>query len=291
MLKIINNMNIKKTEEIIFKALMYISMAFISSALLLIVFSIFYKGLPSLSWEMISQTPKGGYYFGKEGGVLNAIVGSLYLSIGATLLAMLIGIPVDLFINVYIKKYKRWVNAIRFFLDLLWGIPSIVYGAFGFTIMVMLGIKASLLAGIITVSIFILPIMVRALDEVLKTVPKGLYEASLSLGSTRSETAFRVFIRQTVPGLVTAILLSFGRAIGDAASVLFTTGYTDHIPTSIMQPTATLPLAIFFQLGSPIEEVRNRAYSSALILTVIILIISVLSRYLSSRYNKHQIKF
>lgn len=284
-------MNIKKTEEIIFKALMYISMAFISSALLLIVFSIFYKGLPSLSWEMISQTPKGGYYFGKEGGVLNAIVGSLYLSIGATLLAMLIGIPVDLFINVYIKKYKRWVNAIRFFLDLLWGIPSIVYGAFGFTIMVMLGIKASLLAGIITVSIFILPIMVRALDEVLKTVPKGLYEASLSLGSTRSETAFRVFIRQTVPGLVTAILLSFGRAIGDAASVLFTTGYTDHIPTSIMQPTATLPLAIFFQLGSPIEEVRNRAYSSALILTVIILIISVLSRYLSSRYNKHQIKF
>jgi phosphate transport system permease protein len=170
-------MNIKKTEEIIFKALMYISMAFISSALLLIVFSIFYKGLPSLSWEMISQTPKGGYYFGKEGGVLNAIVGSLYLSIGATLLAMLIGIPVDLFINVYIKKYKRWVNAIRFFLDLLWGIPSIVYGAFGFTIMVMLGIKASLLAGIITVSIFILPIMVRALDEVLKTVPKGLYEA------------------------------------------------------------------------------------------------------------------
>lgn len=284
-------MNIKKTEEIIFKALMYISMAFISSALLLIVFSIFYKGLPSLSWEMISQTPKGGYYFGKEGGVLNAIVGSLYLSIGATLLAMLIGIPVDLFINVYIKKYKRWVNAIRFFLDLLWGIPSIVYGAFGFTIMVMLGIKASLLAGIITVSIFILPIMVRALDEVLKTVPKGLYEASLSLGSTRSETAFRVFIRQTVPGLVTAILLSFGRAIGDAASVLFTTGYTDHIPTSIMQPTATLPLAIFFQLGSPIEEVRNRAYSSALILTVIILIISVLSRYLSSRYNKHRIKF
>jgi phosphate transport system permease protein len=155
----------------------------------------------------------------------------------------------------------------------------------------MLGIKASLLAGIITVSIFILPIMIRALDEVLKTVPKGLYEASLSLGSTRSETAFRVFIRQTVPGLVTAILLSFGRAIGDAASVLFTTGYTDHIPTSIMQPTATLPLAIFFQLGSPIEEVRNRAYSSALILTVIILIISVLSRYLSSRYNKHRIKF
>lgn len=284
-------MKFKKTEETIFKALMYISVSFITASLFLIVFSIFYKGLPSMSWEMVSQTPKGGFYFGKEGGILNAIIGSLYLSIGATILAMLFGIPIALFMNVYLKKHNRFVNSIRFFLDILWGIPSIVYGAFGFTIMVMLGIKTSLLAGIITVSIFILPIMVRALDEVLKTVPVGLFEASLSLGSTRSETAFRVFLRQIIPGLVTAILLSFGRAIGDAASVLFTTGYTDHIPTSIMQPTATLPLAIFFQLSSPIEEVRSRAYSSALILTIIILLISVISRIVSAKYNKHRIKF
>jgi len=284
-------MNRKKTEEIIFKTLMNISVFLITGSLLLIIFSIFYRGLGSLSWEMISQTPKGGFYFGKEGGILNAIIGSLYLSFGATLLAMVVGIPIALYINVYLVKHKSFVNAIRFFMDLLWGVPSIVYGAFGFTLMVMFGMKASLLAGIITVSIFILPIMVRGLDEVLKTVPKGLMEASLSLGSTKSETAFRVFLRQTIPGLTTAILLSFGRAIGDAASVLFTTGYTDYIPTSLSQPTATLPLAIFFQLGSPIEEVRNRAYASALILTVIILIISIVSRLVSSRYNKQRIKF
>jgi phosphate transport system permease protein len=278
-------------EEKFFRVLMFISTNLIVIILLLIIFSILYKGLPSLNWQMISQTPKGGFYFGKEGGILNAIIGSLYLSVGATLLAVAIGLPVALLMNVILVKHKKLINAIRFLLDLLWGIPSIVYGAFGFTIMIYFGLKTSLLAGIITVTLFIIPIMVRAMDEVLKTISIGLLETSLSLGSTHSETAFRVFLRQASPGLVTAILLSFGRAIGDAASVLFTTGYTDHIPVSLMQPTATLPLSIFFQLSSPIEEVKNRAYASAVILTVIILIISILARLYSKRYQKHKINF
>ncbi len=282
---------LKFIEEKFFRILMFISTNLIVIVLLLIIFSILYKGLPSLSWEMISQTPKGGFYFGKEGGILNAIIGSLYLSIGATLLAVVIGLPVALLMNVIMVKHKKLVNMIRFLLDLLWGIPSIVYGAFGFTVMIWLGIKTSLLAGIVTVTLFIIPIMVRAMDEVLKTVHTGLLETSLSLGSTHSETAFKVFLRQASPGLVTAILLSFGRAIGDAASVLFTTGYTDNIPTSLGQQTATLPLAIFFQLSSPIEEVKNRAYASAVVLTVIILIISVLARLYSKRYQKHKINF
>ncbi len=283
--------NLRFIEEKFFRVLMFFSTNLIVIILLLIIISILYKGLPSLSWEMIFQTPKGGFYFGKEGGILNAIVGSLYLSIGATVLAVVVGLPVALLMNVILVKHKKLINAIRFLLDLLWGIPSIVYGAFGFTIMIYLGIKTSLLAGIITVTLFIIPIMVRAMDEVLKTVHPGLLEASLSLGSTHSETAFKVFLRQASPGLVTAVLLSFGRAIGDAASVLFTTGYTDHIPTSLGQPTATLPLAIFFQLSSPIEEVKNRAYASAVVLTVIILIISVLARLYSKRYQKNKINF
>ena len=278
-------------EERFFRILMFISTNLIVIILLLIIFSILYKGLPSLSWAMISQTPKGGFYFGKEGGILNAIIGSLYLSVGATLLAVAIGLPVALLMNVILVKHKKLINAIRFLLDLLWGIPSIVYGAFGFTIMIYFGLKTSLLAGILTVTLFIIPIMVRAMDEVLKTISIGLLETSLSLGSTHSETAFKVFLRQASPGLVTAILLSFGRAIGDAASVLFTTGYTDHIPTSLSQPTATLPLAIFFQLSSPIEEVKNRAYASAVVLTVIILIISILARLYSKKYQKHKINF
>lgn len=275
----------KKIEENIFKGLMLASTLAITSALLLIVISILYKGLPSLSVEMLTQVPKGGFYFGKEGGILNAMVGSLYLSAGATILAFLISLPVALYMNVYLVKRKRMVNIIRFILDLMWGIPSIVYGAFGFTVMIFLGTKTSLLAGIITVTLFIIPIMIRGMDEVLKTVPMGLMEASLSLGASKSVTAFKVFFRQCIPGIVTAILLSFGRAIGDAAAVLFTTGYTDNIPTSLLQPAATLPLSIFFQLGSPIEEVKGRAYASAVVLTVIILTISIVSRFLTRKYS------
>jgi phosphate transport system permease protein len=234
--------------------------------------------------------PEGGYYFGGGGGILNAIVGSFYLSIGATLLAVIIGLPAALFINVQLIRLKRTQNTIRFFLDALWGIPSIVYGAFGFAVMLFLGLNASLIAGIITVALLITPILVRAFDEVLKTIPVELQEASYSLGSTRTETALKVLFKQGFAGFITALLLAFGRGIGDAASVLFTAGFTDNIPVTLDEPVATLPLSIFFQLSSPIEEVRQRAYAAAVVLTFIILIISVSARLLSKRYSKNIIK-
>lgn len=285
-----NKLWFKKIEEVFFRGLMLLSSGIIVMALLIIVISILYKGLPSLSLKMLIETPKGGYYFGREGGILNAIVGSLYLSVGSTFLSFIISLPLALFINVHQAKNGKLVNTVRFLLDLLWGIPSIVYGAFGFTIMIYFGLRTSLLAGIITVTLFIIPIMVRSMDEVFKTVNRGLLESAFSLGSTKSETAYKVVLRQCIPGVVTAILLAFGRAIGDAASVLFTAGYTDYIPTSLGQPTATLPLSIFFQLSSPIAEVQNRAYASAVVLTIIILVISIVSRLISRKYNQERIK-
>lgn len=283
--------NSKYVEENFFRVLMFCSTVIIATALLIIIFSVLYKGLPSLDWEMLTQVPQGGFYFGREGGILNAIVGSLYLSIGATLLAFITGLPLALYMNIHLVRHGRLVNSIRFMLDLLWGIPSIVYGAFGFAVMIWLGIRVSLLAGIITVTLFIIPIMVRAMDEVLKSVPHGLLESSLSLGSTRAETAYRVYFKQCLPGLSTAVLLSFGRAIGDAASILFTAGFTDYIPTSLTQPTATLPLSIFFQLSSPIPQVQERAYASAVVLIFIILLTSIFSRMLGRRYHKNSINF
>jgi phosphate transport system permease protein len=261
----------------------------ILSSLILILTSILVKGLPSMSIEMLTQTPQDGYYTGKGGGVLNAIVGSVYLAGGATLLAFFISLPVVLYLNIYKNKKSTFVHFTRLCLDVLWGIPSIVYGAFGFTIMLLLGIKTSLLAGIITVALLVIPIMIRALDEVIKTVPKGLLDASYSLGATRLETSVKVVIKQVLPGIITAILISFGRAVGDAASVLFTAGYTDRVPESLMDRAATLPLAIFFQLGTPVPEVQQRAYASALILTVMILIISLLTRFITKRYLKNKI--
>lgn len=273
-------------EEIIIKVLMICSLLIITGTLASILYSIFSKGIPALTWDMIFSEPKGGYYYGKEGGLANAILGSLYLAIGATFFAMLLGIPSALLMNVILRRRHKLLHSIRFFMDVLWGIPSIVYGAFGFFLMLALGMNTSLLAGIIVVGLFVTPIMIRAMDEVLQTVPVGLTEAAYSLGMTKSETSYRVFLRKIAPGMVTAILLSFGRAIGDAAAVLFTTGYTDFIPRSLGEPTATLPLAIFFQLSSPIEEVKARAYAAALILTIIILVMSFTSRGFTWYFNK-----
>lgn len=273
----------RKYEEKFFRVLSFLFTAIIVFALLQIIWTIAKKGVPSLSWQMISQEPKGGFYFGKEGGILNAIAGSFYLAVSATVLAFIISLPVALFMNIYLIKYQKLLIGIRFFLDVLWGVPSIVYGAFGFTLMMYLGYKNSLGAGVVTVAAMITPIMIRAMDEVMKTIPIGLQEASYALGSTKTETAYKVFFREALPGFATAILLAFGRGIGDAASVLFTAGYTDYVPHGFSEPTATLPLAIFFQLSSPIEEVQNRAYAAAVILTLIVLVLSISARLLKPK--------
>ena len=167
-----------------------------------------------------------------------------------------------MYINFYLPKNSHFANTIRFSFDILFGIPSIVYGAFGFALMVYLGIRASLLGGIITVAMMIMPIIMRSFDEVTRLLSRDLPDALLSLGATKYEMV-KVIVKQLMPGLITAILLAVGRGIGDAATVLFTAGYTDNIPVAFNQPTATLPLSIFFQLGSPVEEVQNRAYASA----------------------------
>jgi len=280
----------RKTKEIIFRVMMAVSLLVVIGCLVLIIGTIIWKGLPAMNLSMITQTPKGGYYLGKEGGILNAIVGSLYLASGATILAILFSLPVVLYINIYARRNSKLASLTRFSLDVLWGIPSIVYGAFGFIIMIFFGLKSSLLAGILAVALLEFPIMSRAADEVIRMVPRELLDASFSLGATRLETALRVVVRQCLPGLLTAILIAFGRGIGDAASVLFTAGFTDRIPTSLLQPAATLPLAIFFQLGTPFPEVQQRAYASAAILTVLILLISLLARGLGKRYTRHIIK-
>jgi phosphate transport system permease protein len=276
----------RKLEENFFRLLMVLATIIVAGAFFLIVGTIFYKGVPFMSWDMISKTPGGGFYIGKEGGVLNAIIGSLYVAGGATILGLLISIPVAIYMNMYLEGKNLVTNSLRVIFDVLFGIPSIVYGAFGFLIMVYFGIRASLLGGILAVTLLVIPILVRTLDEVIRTVPKELRNASLSLGATRWEMS-KVVLRQIRPGIFTAILLSFGRGIGDVASVLFTAGFSDNIPTSLHQPAATLPLAIFFQLSSPVEEVQGRAYASALILTIVVLIITVMSSLLSKRFSKH----
>ncbi len=275
-------------EEKIFNVLMLLSLAIVLLSLFGIVAVVIVKGISALNLDMLIKTPKGGYYLGKEGGIANAIVGSFYLTLGGLVISILLSLPIAFVLQGDCVR-KKFVNYTRIVLDLLWGIPSIVYGAFAFVIMQFVGLRASLLGGMIVLSLVMLPIMTRAIDEILKLVPLELKEASYALGTTKFETCLKVVFRQAVPGIVTAVLLAFGRGIGDAASVMFTAGYTDYIPRSLFDAAASLPLAVFFQLGTPIPEVQQRAYASALILLVIVLLVSVISRILSARYSKYTV--
>ncbi|MCA9867714.1 MAG: ABC transporter permease subunit [Anaerolineae bacterium] len=265
-----------------------LSIASAGFVLLLILGIITWRGIGGMSWDMITKPPEGSFYLGGGGGVLNAILGSVVLALGATALAAVIAVPVVLYIHTYAGK-SRLAGRLRLALDVMWGIPSIVYGAFGFSLMLLVGLRASLLAGIVTVAFVALPILARTFDEVLMLAPKELRESTLALGTTRFELV-GMLLRQSLPGLLTAVLLAFGRAIGDGASVMFTAGYTDRLPQGLMEPVATLPLAIFFQLSAPFQSVQERAYASALILTAIILGISVLAQYTSRKLGRNTIR-
>ncbi|MDR2036826.1 MAG: phosphate ABC transporter permease PstA [Bacteroidales bacterium] len=282
-------MKLKFIEEKIFKMLMYIATLTVVGFVLSIIWTIISKGWNAMSWDMITKLPGGGFYIGKEGGFLNAIVGSLYIVGASAIIGLMISIPVVFYLNVYLKKRSKLAYTARIAYDVLFGIPSIVYGAFGFTIMIYFGLRTSLLGGIIVVTLLIIPIFIRSMDEAARLFPREILDAAYSLGATRYET-IRVVLRQIAPGIATATLLSIGRAIGDAAGVMFTAGYTDSIPTSLSQPAATLPLAVFFQMSSPVKEVQERAYAAAFILTMIVLVISIAGRIITSRFSKNKLQ-
>ncbi|HNX29982.1 MAG TPA: phosphate ABC transporter permease PstA [Holophaga sp.] len=282
-------MRLRRFKESLFRFLMIASLSLVVTAFVAILATIVVKGASAMNLAMLLETPKGGYYLGKGGGIANAIAGTLYLGLGASLLSLLVGLPAALALQ---KEYARpWLSRFsRLVLDILWGTPSIVYGAFGFVVMVRFGIRASMLGGILALSLVMLPIMVRSMGEVIRAVPQELKESAYALGTTQTEVTLAVVLRQAVPGILTAILLAFGRGVGDAAALLFTAGYTDYMPGSLLDPVASLPLAIFFQIATPVPEVQARAYAAALILLAIVLAINLASRLLGRRFSRHVIQ-
>ena len=279
----------RRFEETFFKGLMIGSLVLVGGSLAAILLMITFRGAPALSLSMLVQVPQGGYYLGRGGGIANAIVGSLFLSLGASILSLLLSLPIAFGLQ---REYlgKRLARLTRISLDILWGTPSIVYGAFGFIVMVYFGFSASLAGGILALTLLMLPIMVRSSEEVIRMVPADLKEVAYGLGATRIETTVLVIFRQALPGMVTGWLLAFGRGIGDAASILFTAGYTDNLPRSLFDPVASLPLAVFFQVATPIPEVQQRAYASALVLLIIVLLVSLGSRLMSRWCSRNVVK-
>ena len=222
-------------------------------------------------------------HFGRR--FLNAILGSLMVVAPATVLAMFISVPVVFYMNLY-RRRSNWLSYLaRLVYDVLYGIPSIVYGAFAFMVMVMVGMRASVLGGIIVSTLLIIPMFIRSGDEISKSVPDDMIDAAYSLGATKLET-LRVVLKQVLPGMATATLLAVGKAIGDAAAVMFTAGFSDSVADSLSSPTATLPLAIFNWITMP-DPFPGRAYAAALVLTVLVLILSLGGRWITNHFTKN----
>jgi len=276
-------LNRRIIEENIFKFLMIASLCIVIGSLFIIFGIVAINGISSLSIQMLTHSaddPLGG-------GILNAIAGSILLVLPATFFASIIAIGIALYLQSDFLQ-PGISNSIRFMLDFLWGVPSIVYGIFCFTIMVYLGMRASILWGVVALTLLEIPIITRYTDESIQMVPIGLKEGAYSLGSTKFETAVRVVRRQAFPGILAGILLGLGRGIGDAASILFTAGSSDRIPTSIFDQTAALPTMIFKRFSEPSGQ--PKAYAAAFILLTIVIIISVSSRLLTRKFKKHIIK-
>jgi phosphate transport system permease protein len=275
----------RRIEERVFGVLMLLATAVVVGSLVWIAGVIVYRGAGALKLSMLVQLPRGGAY-GREGGILNGIVGSVLLSLPATILAGMVALPACIILQDEHAGRNPFIRSARLSLDVLWGVPSIVYGAFGYILMVYMGLRASLLAGIVAITFVQLPIVARAIDEVMRTVPLELKEAAFATGATRFEVATRVVVRQSLPGILTGLLLGFGRGIGDAAALLFTAGYTDGIPASLTEPAASLPLTVFYLLGAPYPEARAKAYAAAFVLLAIVLVVSVVSRLATARLRR-----
>lgn len=279
--------NSKFIEEKVVKALMWVSVSLVILVVASIICTIFVKGFGSLSWDMVTKVPGRNWNTTDDGGFINAIWGSVIVVAPATLIAMVVSIPVVFYMNLY-KRRSNWLSYVaRLAYDVLYGIPSIVYGAFAFMIMVMVGMRASVLGGIIVSTLLIIPMFIRNGDEISKSVPDDMIDAAYSLGATKWET-LKVVVRQVLPGMATATLLAVGKAIGDAAAVMFTAGFSDSMATSLSSPTATLPLAIFNWVTMP-DPFPGRAYAAALVLTVIVLILSLGGRWITNHFTKNNL--
>ncbi len=233
-------------------------------ALGVILLDIIVKGLPYLTWEFLTAPPSN---LGRSGGIFPAIVGTLYLVIGAIAIALPIGIGAAIYLTEYTRE-GTVTRIIRTGTDLLNGTPSIVFGLFGFAFLVIfLGFGVSLIAGQITLALMVLPTIIRTTEEALRTIPLSVREGSLALGATKWQTIRKVILPSSVPGIVTGTILSIGRASGETAPILFTAVVfsTRFLPDSLFDPVMALPYHLYI-LATNVPGAEGQKYATALVL-------------------------
>ncbi|MBX2860731.1 MAG: phosphate ABC transporter permease PstA [Vampirovibrio sp.] len=243
-----------------------------------IVFDIVANGLPAINWEFVSQFPRRS---GAQGGILPAIVGTISLVTLAIGVALPLGVASAVYLNEYAKQ-GRFTDMLRLAIVTLAGVPSIVFGLFGLALFVLvLGFGASILAGGLTLACMILPTIIVASEESLKTIPKSFREGSLALGATRWQTIFKNVLPYAMPGILTGTVLSIGRAAGETAPILLTVAafFLPVLPGSVFDQVMALPYHLYVLATQHPEAaaVRPMQYGTALLLLLIVLGMSLLA--------------
>jgi len=258
---------------------MWLLTALALGALLFIIAFILANGLPHVTWEFLTKSSES---MGRKGGVLSMIVGTAWV----TGLAVLIAAPVGVATAIYLTEYTRegrLTAIIRFGADCLAGIPSIIFGLFGFVFFVItLGWGFSVLAGAMTLAIMVLPTIIRTSEEAIRAVPRSYREVSYGLGSTRWQMVTRVVLRSALPGISTGIVLSVGRSISETAAVMLTAGSSLGFPRTVFDSTRTLALHFYILSREGIS--MPNAYATASTLIVAILAINMVAYWLMRRF-------
>jgi len=271
----------KKSKNAVFYGIIGFLSALALISLILIVGFILMKGLPGITTEFLTQSPSK---MGKEGGILPIIIGTLYVTLVALVIATPIGVAAAIYFNEYARD-TRGVRMIRFFTEVLAGIPSIIFGLFGFAFFVVfLGLGWSVLSGGLTLTIMILPTLIRATEESLKTVPMSYREGSLSLGATKWQTIVKVILPCCKSGVLTGLILGMGRAIGETAAVMLTIGGSMRMAESLLDPTRTMALHLYMLASEGVSE--EKTYATAALLIIIVLIINTIANQISRRMIK-----
>lgn len=242
---------------------------------------VIYQGIGHINWSFLTERPRS---MGAEGGIFPVIIGTIYF----IFLTILISAPLGIGAAIYLNEYTResyWVKIIRFGTELLAGVPSIIFGLFGYTFfVVLLGEYTkgwSLISGALTATCMILPTITRTSEEALKTVPRAYREASLSLGANQWQTIYKVVLPTALPGIITGIILGIGRAIGETAALLLTLGGSLLMPSSIFHGTRTLSMHLYMvamETGN-----MQAAFGTAVVLILVILFINFTTNYLINR--------
>lgn len=269
----------------------------IRSATLVIVVSlavvigfIVFHGASALNWTFLTQAPREAM---TAGGIFPAILGTLYLTAGAILVAFPAGVASAVYLSEYARQ-GRLVRIIRLGINNLAGVPSVVFGLFGLALFVVfLKFGSSILSGSLTLGLLILPVIIGASEEALKAVPRTYREASLALGATRWQTIYRVVLPAAFPGILTATILGIGRAAGETAPIMFTAAafYTAKLPTSILDEVMALPYHIYVlaTAGTHIEQTRPLQYATALVLIALVLAVNLVAILLRARMRRRRI--